>query len=185
MRPGKNGTKEVYCRCDEGHEAWVRVSHLNAGGGWNCRTCHCRRAAKQSADKIFHPLRHTEAYSAWTNMRHRVNHDESYVRRKIGHCPTWESFDAFLADMGQLPEGKPEPDRINGHQGYSKSNCRWASHAENNANRTNLRMLTYGGRTMCIAHWEKHLGIPLETLRKKLRFNRPLSTIMAECGFQS
>ena len=87
--------------------------------------------------------------------------------------------------MGETQGERKELDRINGHLGYGKDNCRWATHMENNANRTNLRMLTYDGKTMCIAHWEKYLGVKLETLRKKLRFNRPLSTIMTELGYVS
>lgn len=180
----RGGMKEILCRCNDGHEKWIRISRLEAGEGHSCRICHCRRIAKQSAEEQFHPLRHTPGYRVWKNMLRRVKSDESYVRRGITCCSEWNRFEVFLGDMGQPPIGKPELDRINGHEGYSKSNCRWATHEENNANRTNLRMLTYGGRTMCIAHWEKYLGIPLETLRKKLRFDRPLSTIMAECGFQ-
>ena len=180
-RIADRGNRQLLCRCDEGHEVWVRLSHLNAGSGGVCKMCHCRRIAGQAADTTCHPLRKTAAYRAWMNMRHRVGHDESYVRRGITHSSEWESFDTFLADMGQPPKGM-ELDRIDGRKGYEKNNCRWSTHQVNNANRTNLRMITYKGLTMCVAHWEKHLGLPLEKLRKKLRYNRPIETVMQECG---
>lgn len=86
--------------------------------------------------------------------------------------------------MGEPTPPKTELDRIDGTKGYYKENCRWATHQENNANRTALRMLTYDGKTMCIAHWEKYLGVKLETLRKKLRFDRPIDVIMQELGYK-
>lgn len=117
-------------------------------------------------------------------MRSRVRKDKSYVRRGITICWQWESsFDAFVADMGEQPAAGMEIDRIDGHGDYEPSNCRWATHEQNNANRTSLRLITFDGKTMCVAHWEKHLGVKRETLRKKLRFNRPLAVIMAELGY--
>ncbi len=182
-RRGPHREKQILCTCDQGHERWVAIRHLRAGTGGNCRTCSCSRAALSAP--TLHPLRHTLAYRSWLNMRARTNHDESYVRRGITCCDRWQSFDFFLEDMGEPVPPRVELDRIDGNKGYFKDNCRWATHQENNANRTNLRMITYDGKTMCVAHWEKYLGVKLETLRKKLRFNRPLSVIMTELGYKS
>ena len=113
----------LLCRCDSGHERWVRLDHLDAGSGGSCKVCHCRRAAVQNA----HPLRDTLAYKAWMNMRNRVAHDESYLRRGITCCERWRSFDAFLEDMGEPTAPKTELDRKDGHGDYEPSNCRWAT----------------------------------------------------------
>lgn len=175
--------KQTYflCRCDSGHETWVRWSHLKHGTGGVCNMCNKRRNATVHG----HSRNGSLAYKAWINMRCRVSHDESYVRRGITCCDRWSTFLPFLEDMGEPVAPKTELDRIDGHKGYSPDNCRWATHQENNANRTNLRMLTFDGKTMCIAHWEKYLGIKPEMLRKKLRANRPLATIMTELGYRS
>lgn len=172
-----HGGLSFLCRCDEGHEKVVRFEKLRSGNA-SCRICSSRRIGRESAERLAHPARKTQAYKCWMNMRQRTAHDESYVRRGIAHDPRWDSFDLFLADMGNPTPPRIELDRIDGTKGYYKENCRWATHQENNANRTALRMLTYDGKTMCIAHWEKYLGVKLETLRKKLRANRPISVIM-------
>jgi hypothetical protein len=183
LRRGRNSLRYILCRCDAGHEAWVRLSHLNCGTGGVCKTCHCRRIATRHGEAGSDISKSSSTYKAWVNMIRRVNSDESYLARGIGVCDRWRIFENFKADMGEPPDKRMELDRRDGTKGYSPENCRWLTKKQNNSNRTNLRMISFAGMTMCVADWEKYLNLPEDKLRKKLRFNRPLDTIMAECGF--
>jgi hypothetical protein len=57
-----------------------------------------------------------------------------YGGRGIGYCPSWESFDNFFSDMGEVPEGLTL-ERKDNELGYSKDNCVWATVAHQNANK--------------------------------------------------
>jgi len=173
----------VLCVCDSGHQAYVRLSHLKLGSGGKCKTCHCKRIATRHGEAGPDITKSSALYRKWVNMICRVNNDPSYIRRGIGVCSRWRVFENFKSDMGEPPDPRMQIDRKDGHKGYSPSNCRWVTRAQNNRNRTNLRFISFGGKTMCVADWEKYLNLPPDKLRKKLRFRRPLATIMRECGF--
>lgn len=79
-------------------------------------------------------------YSSWRHAKARVNNRNdkkfaSHGKRGIGMSASWQnSFAQFLKDMGRRPKGTTlERNRNNGD--YTKSNCRWATVAEQNANR--------------------------------------------------
>ena len=106
----------------------------------------------------------SNAYPSYLAMKRRCTDpgDISYCRyggRGITVCERWlESFDNFLSDMGERPEGF-DLDRINNDGNYEPSNCRWISHKQNARNRSNNRLLNYQGMTKSLAEWAEVTGL--------------------------
>ena len=78
-------------------------------------------------------------WRSWSTMIQRctnpkATHYHRYGGRGILIDPTWFEFSQFLVDMGERPEGTTL-DRINNDGDYEASNCRWASHQVQSANR--------------------------------------------------
>ena len=82
----------------------------------------------------------SRTYVSWQSMLARVRGTSNQTSRKyykdrgIGMCDEWLVFENFLADMGERPPNRTL-DRVNNNLGYFKGNCRWATVAEQNANK--------------------------------------------------
>ena len=84
--------------------------------------------------------KHPRTHASWAAMRRRCNNPKAdafrfYGAKGITVCERWQnSFEAFLADMGERPEGKTL-DRVDPYGNYEPGNCRWATRAEQMSNR--------------------------------------------------
>ena len=137
------------CRCDCGNTAQVTASRLLRG---HTKSCGCLSAIVTAAFNSLTKLKHgrgkhgpkdtrDRTYITWAGMIQRCHNPNAtgfhaYGGRGISVCKAWrDSFESFLNDMGERPEGL-SLDRIDGRFGYFFSNCRWATRAEQARNRS-------------------------------------------------
>jgi hypothetical protein len=116
-------------------------------------------------------------YTTWATMLQRCKNPKNakfYMYGAVGIdvCDEWLSFDAFLADMGERPKGKTL-DRIRGNEGYSKSNCRWATAFEQQANLKNNVIVEYDNEKFTLAQLSRKLGVSFSTLQYRISVGWP------------
>jgi hypothetical protein len=90
-----------------------------------------------------------------------------YGGRGIVVCERWQTFENFLADMGEKPAGT-SIERIDSDGNYEPSNCRWATMKEQQRNRRGNRHITNAGLTMTAAEWAERTGLPSSAIRSRL-----------------
>lgn len=125
----------------------------------------------------------TPTYAAWANMRYRCNTPschayDYYGGRGIKVCDRWNSFENFLQDMGEKPDGL-SLDRIDNNGDYTPENCRWASAYTQMKNRRKTLLRGFG-LELPIAEWANIAGVSLSTFDKRLRAGWSLTRAVLE-----
>lgn len=88
---------------------------------------------------------YSSTYQSWQSMLARCRYPErdtkcKHVGRGIIVCERWRSFENFLADMGERPDGKTLDRHPDNNGNYEPGNCRWATPVEQSRNRRNARL---------------------------------------------
>jgi hypothetical protein len=162
------------CRCKCGNTLDVHASNLKTG---HTQSCGCFRVETAGDHCRKHGRAHAgdRAYQAWCSMRNRCNNPNGqdypdYGGRGITICDRWqESFNNFLADMGQPPDGMSLdrfPD-VNGN--YEPANCRWATPSQQGRNKRNNRRITFNGKTQTLVEWGEETGHGMKRLAARLK----------------
>ena len=103
-----------------------------------------RHALRHGHTSRLHGRRISLTYSSWQAMRARCgpsqrDNSDRYRDKGITVCEEWSSFDAFLRDMGERPDGK-SLDRISNLKGYCKTNCKWSTANEQARNMSSVKL---------------------------------------------
>jgi len=77
----------------------------------------------------------------------------------------------FLQDMGERPDGTTLG-RINNDGNYEPGNCRWETIHVQAINRKSTKFITYEGRTMHLAAWQREFPLFLGRWRAGWPLNK-------------
>lgn len=147
------------CECECGNRGTHRTGHLMSGSATQCRFCpntthgHTKGKEKKGV---------SPTYKSWRAMIQRCTESSNIGYKYYGAlgtsvCERWlESFENFLADMGERPKNK-SLDRIDPFGNYEPTNCRWATSREQAMNKKDPN------RTP----WNKGMKIPFKSRKKR------------------
>jgi len=173
--------KQVYARvsavCPQCKAVFETSANRVATGRGKFCSKPCSTSAQHS--KHGHAARGaaSKTYASWMSMRQRCENPQhpaypQYGGKGITVSKDWQAFNTFLADMGERPDGT-SLERIDGTLGYSKSNCRWATRSEQQANIASNVHLVYQGQTYILAELARHLGVNWMTLKYRITAGWP------------
>lgn len=98
-----------------------------------------------------------------------------YGARGISVCDRWmDSFENFIADVGQRPSPRHSIERINNDGNYEPGNVRWATKKEQQNNRRNNVLVGYNGEKKTLAQWVEQFGLKYDIVSRRLKRNWPV-----------
>lgn len=158
------------CICDCSKRTTVRSANLMSG---NTTSCGCYHAERQREVPKTHGKHGSRTWNIWANMRQRCSNPnasgwDDYGGRGIRVCSEWQSFEAFYADMGDVPDGY-SIERIDANGHYCKDNCKWIPRALQARNTRQSHVIEFGGKTLPLVEWAEKLGMKYYTLHSRIK----------------
>ena len=182
----KPGEARWNCTCDCGNTSIVSGRNLRSG---NVKSCGCLNVSiaralgqKHGGSKKIHghakgkDTQASRTYSSWAEMKRRCDNPKAhsfpaYGGKGIRYSVRWASFENFLEDMGERPEGT-SLDRIDGSKGYFPGNCRWATPKEQAANRRSSVLIEFQGESLLLSYFARKLGMGIDIVWYRLNKRR-------------
>lgn len=119
------------CQC--GRETVARKRYVKSG---HTRSCGC--LVFESKNRT-HGMSRSRTYKSWASAKDRCTNKKCSIYYRYGgvgitFSDHWMSFENFLRDMGDRPEGT-SIDRIDTNGNYEPGNCRWATPRQQGLNK--------------------------------------------------
>lgn len=173
--------RQWVCRCDCGKHTFLTDKALVRGKHNTHCGCLLGLPGGLRDGRVFTTR---SEYFIWAGMNHRCSrsynrHWNSYGGRGITVCPQWQNdFTRFLADMGPRPSLNHSLDRIDVNGNYCPENCRWATQAEQAANRRkSFPVFEWNGETRTLNEIAVENGLPPYFLRREFKSSEPGASI--------
>lgn len=177
------------CRCDCGGACQRRTGELNAGRRLRCSKCsiadrvgrlvRMRKAAVSSYPKLLRKV--------WDAMKRRCYKPQDtffkyYGGRGIKVCQEWLDAPTRFYDWA-ISHGYRTGvsiDRIDSDGDYSPDNCRWTTPKVQSLNRRSVKLLTWHGKTQCIAAWASELGVKKASVWYRFKSGWSVERVLGE-----
>lgn len=168
------------CLCACGNETAVNMNALRRG---LTKSCGCIHREMMRDRQMRHGLSRTRVYVAWQSMMTRCfnprrSNYANYGGRGITVCERWRTFDNFLEDMGQPPEGM-SLDRIDNEGHYQPGNCRWTTAVEQANNRRPRRRVKLDASAVVEIRKQRSNGVPCVVLAEQFGVSAQTITAVA------
>lgn len=142
-RAGQTDKNVIWqCRCDCGAILNKEAPALRPRGRFkgDRTSCGCAAPAHGHSASKANGGKAKPEYGIWHAMLQRCENRKAagypyYGGRGIKVCERWHQFEEFLADMGPRPPGLSIDRFPNNDGNYEPGNCRWATAAQQTANR--------------------------------------------------
>ena len=172
-----NRGRRFLFQCDCGNTFVTTLAALTIGTTRSCGCWRKRRMAMLATIRTKHGHavdgETTPEYRCWGDMIARCSNPNNkrfdrYGKRGISVCDRWRDFRNFFADMGKRPRGLTL-ERINNEGDYEPGNCRWATRAEQTANRAITKWIYYDGHRVPLHVACKATGVPDNTVKRRAK----------------
>lgn len=158
-------------RCECGNEVEAAIGAVRSGA---IKSCGCLIGEANRARLLKHGHKGTPTYLSWQNAKGRCFNPRNkryydYGGRGITMCDRWrDSFEAFLEDMGERPDGT-SIDRIDNDGNYEPGNCRWATQGQQSGNIRGRARIEHEGAVYSIKEFATLMNVNFDNLRYRIR----------------
>jgi hypothetical protein len=134
---------------------------LQDARGWKKKQPHSRQVRDAHSPNL--------ERNAFTVQLRGASSYPDYGGRGIKVCQRWDSFEAFLEDMGECPNDNHSIERKDVDGNYDPENCVWLPLPLQARNKRNNRRITIGDDTRTLAEWCELYAVRRELVKDRLK----------------